>query len=344
MLFDTWHFRLPAFYITLWSLAEVIAACVWPLRQSCKKVSLLHCIVAFTLSSIWLLYHFSVDGLQSVSLTDFEVPGTFEHHILSTSMAYFIVDMPFAIAFHKTFVLHHLICIMAFGSIQGYLVYWGVDFMTWDVAPRIAPSHLHQYMQGIWGQDPRETDRQMQLLMGGFNGVFNLWVAELGGLFFHINRMLQNTDLELPSRGLFLVMFMFSRCYVWPMYLRELYKAAATKNSRYHLVGALLETGLFLTNMHFLYKNIAPIMKTGRLMPSKPRGFHRKWLDRHSSWKRVCSFVISKDKLELSRSLDGSSSNRDQSSPTPTSQCAQEPSRQKSVNSKVPQGEEKKEK
>merc|ERR1712113_668303 len=142
---------------------------------------------------------------EDLGTMKYELPGTFEHHILQISMAYFIVDMPFAIAFHQTFIIHHLLCIFAFGAIQGYLKYWPFNFniMHFDKAPKLAPSHLSQYMMNYWGQDPNEEDRQMQLLIGGFNGIFNLWMAELGGLFFHINRLLQGTDYELPSRGLF---------------------------------------------------------------------------------------------------------------------------------------------
>merc|ERR1712188_261073 len=91
-----------------------------------------------------------------------------------------------------------------------------------------------------------------------------------GGLFFHINRAFQGTEWEMPSRGVFVLMFTFSRCYLWPMYIRNLYQEALSKNTNYHLVGAILETGLFLTNLHFLYKNIAPIWQSGRLMHRKP--------------------------------------------------------------------------
>lgn len=302
----SWHFRLPLFWISVWSLAEIIAAKRWTIRESCKKISLLHCIVAFVLSSSWLTYHFVKAGfsLKNITLTDYEYPGTFEHHIVCISMSYFIVDMPFAVAFHRTFVIHHTLCIVAFAAIQGYLKYWpfNVDFMEWETAPRIAPSHLKQYMlTGFFGQDPSESDRQMQLLMGGFNGVFNLWMAELGGLFFHINRAFQGTEWEVPSRGVFLMMFTFTRCYLWPMYIRNLYLEAFTKNTKCHLIGAFLETGLFLTNLHFLFVNIAPIWRTGRLMPKKPKYFHRKWLNRHPSWRRAASIVIPKEKLEYTR-------------------------------------------
>jgi len=303
---DSWHFRLPVFYICLWGLAEVVVAQRYPLRQSCKKISLLHCIVAFALSSVWLAYHFVKGGysLQNYALTDYEFPGTFEHHIVTISMAYFIVDMPFAIAFHKAFIVHHLLCICAFGAIQGYMRYWpfNTDFMEWETAPRIAPMHLKQYMLGIFGQDPGESTRQMQFLMGGFNGVFNLWMAELGGLFFHINRAFQGTEWEMPSRGVFVLMFTFSRCYLWPMYIRNLYQEALSKSTNYHLVGAILETGLFLTNLHFLYKNIAPIWQSGRLMHRKPKYYHREWLDKHPSWKRAASLVVPEDRLNLSDS------------------------------------------
>merc|ERR1711904_589394 len=71
--------------------------------------------------------------------------------------------------------------------------------------------------------------------------------------------------------GVFVMMFTFSRCYLWPMYIRNLYVEALSKSTTYHMVGALLETGLFLTNLHFLWTNIAPIWRTGRLMPKKPR-------------------------------------------------------------------------
>jgi len=303
---ESWHFRLPVFWILMWTLAEIVAAQRWSIRESCKKISLLHCIVAFVLSSVWLVYHYVKSGfsLSTYSLTDFEFPGTFEHHILCISMSYFVVDMPFAVAFHKTFIIHHALCIGAFLAIQGYLRYWPLncDFMEWNSAPRVAPSHLKQYMLGIFGQDPLESDKQMQFLMGGFNGVFNLWMAELGGLFFHINRAFQGTEWEMPSRGLFVMMFTFSRCYLWPLYIRELYVEAVSRNTRYHVIGALLETGLFLTNLHFLWKNISPIWRSGRLMPKKPKYYHREWLNKHPSFYKAASFVVSKDKIDLRRS------------------------------------------
>ena len=141
----------------------------------------------------------------------------------------------------------------------------------------------------------------MQFLLGGFNGVFNLWMAELGGMFFHINRAFQGTEWEVPSRGVFIVMFTFSRCYLWPLYIRVLYKDSMNKVSFYHMVGALLETGLFITNLHFLFKNLAPIWKSGRLMPTKPKYYHREWLNKHPSLYKAASFVVSKDKIDLSR-------------------------------------------
>jgi len=310
---DSWHFRLPFFWVSVWTVAEIVAARMYPIRESCKKISLLHCIVAFVLSSVWLGYHFVQSGFsfKGYTLTDYEYPGTFEHHIVTISMGYFIVDMPFAIAFHKTFIIHHLLCIFAFAAIQGYLRYWPfhMNFMEWESAPSIAPSHAKQYfLFKFFGQDPSsyESNKQMQLLMGGFNGVFNLWMAELGGLFFHINRAFQGTEWEMPSRGVFVLMFTFSRCYLWPMYIRELYSEALSKNTTYHLIGAFLETGLFLTNLHFLWKNISPIWRTGRLMPKKPKYFHREWLDKHPSWRRAASFVVPKEKLELSDSYRSS--------------------------------------
>lgn len=298
-------------YVALWTLAEVIAAQVYPIRTSCKKISLIHCIVAFIVSSTWLVYHFCAEdpGGHRTNLTAFEMPGTFEHHIISLSMAYFVVDMPFAAAFHQTFILHHLLCILAFAAIQGYWKYLpasmgGFDFMAWEMAPRLPKSHVAQYMRSFWIQAKvEESDKQLQLLMGGFNGVFNLWMAELGGVFFHINRALKGTDMELPSRGLFLMMFTLTRCYIWPMYLRQLYSTAAAHDTYYHKVGSVLETGLFLTNIHFLYKNIAPIVKSGRLMPRKPRGYHRRWLDKHPSVKKAASFFMSEERLSLSPSL-----------------------------------------
>ena len=107
-------------YIALWTLAEVVAAQIWPIRKSCKKVSLLHCIVAFVVSSVWLIRRIwwdgdnqDVDGGIDTALHNFELPGTLEHHVVSLSFAYFIVDMPFAIAFHPAFIVHHAICIVA---------------------------------------------------------------------------------------------------------------------------------------------------------------------------------------------------------------------------------------
>lgn len=306
---ESWHFRLPLFWISCWTLCEVAAAKVWPLRQSCKKVSLLHCIVAFVLSSSWLAYHYVKAGysFKDVVLTDYEFPGTFEHHIVSISMSYFIVDMPFCLAFHRTFIVHHLLCIMAFGAIQGYLRYWpfNKDFMDWESAPKIAPSQLKRYVSSFFGGDPRELENsgnEIQMLIGGFNGVFNLWMAELGGLFFHINRAFQGTDLDIPSRCVFLMMFTFTRCYLWPLYIRALYVETYSKQSVYHIIGATLETGLFLTNLHFLWTNIGPIFKTGRLMPRKPKYYHREWLNKHPFWKRVASQVVPEEKLDLSSS------------------------------------------
>mmetsp|Transcript_626 Transcript_626/g.2486 ORF Transcript_626/g.2486 Transcript_626/m.2486 type:complete len:360 (-) Transcript_626:2095-3174(-) len=303
---DSWHFRLPLFWITMWTIGEVVAAKIYKdVRQSCKKISLLHCIVAFALSSVWLAYHFVKSGFsfKDYVLTSYEFPGTFEHHILNISMSYFVVDLPFAIAFHRTFIVHHLLCIAAFMAIQGYLRYWPfeMDFMAWETSPSVAPSHLKQYMLDWFGQDPLESDKQMQLLMGGFNGVFNLWMAELGGLFFHINRAFQGTEWEMPSRGLFVLMFTFSRCYLWPMYIRYLYEEAARTRTAFHFIGGGLETGLFLTNLHFLWKNLKPILKTGRLMPKKPRYYHREWLEKHPSMFRAASFFVPKDKIDLKR-------------------------------------------
>lgn len=282
-------------YVALWTLAEVAAARVWPIRQSCKKISLLHCVVIFFISSVWLMHRFFTEdpGGLNTGLYNFEMPGTIEHHIISLSMAYFMVDMPFALAFHRAFIVHHILCIIAFAAIQGYWKYlpentpFFMDFMAWDTTPTPQKSHV-------------ESDLKQQLLMGGLNGVFNLWMAELGGVFFHINRGLTGTDMELPSRGVFLMMFTFTRCFVWPMYLWHLYSTAATNDTYFHKVSAVLETALFLTNIHFLYKNIAPIWKTGRLMPHKPKGFHREWFDEHPSCQKVASVFFRQDKLSMS--------------------------------------------
>mmetsp|Transcript_3603 Transcript_3603/g.6265 ORF Transcript_3603/g.6265 Transcript_3603/m.6265 type:complete len:94 (-) Transcript_3603:12-293(-) len=70
----------------------------------------------------------------------------------------------------------------------------------------------------------------------------------------------------------------------------------------------VLETGLFLTNLNFLYKNIAPIWKTGRLIPGKPKGFHRKWLDRHPLCKRIAGLFLRKEKISMAHASSGSSS------------------------------------
>ena len=102
------------------------------------------------------------------------------------------------------------------------------------------------------------------------------------------------------------MMFTFTRCYLWPLYIRALYQEAISKESFYHVVGASLETGLFLTNLHFLWTNISPILKTGRLMPRKPKYYHREWLHKHPSWKRVASLVVPEEKLDLSSSYTGS--------------------------------------
>jgi len=307
-------------HIGLWTIAELAAARVWPIRASCKKISLLHCILAFTLSSAWLVRHFffynqgdheSDDATTPdhhndyLPLYNFAKPGTWEHHIIFFSMAYFIVDMPFCLAFHRTFILHHVLCILAFGAIQGYWRYLPksnplyMDFMAWDTTPgTLGLGHDGNF-------DGEEGDRlpKMQLLMGGMNGVFNLWMAELGGVFFHINRAFQDTDMELPSRGLFLFMFVLTRCCIWPLYLWHLYASQAElqaqQRTSFHEASIVLETGLFLTNLHFLYKNIAPIYKAGRILPDKPAGFHRKWFDDHPNWKRFVGLFIAKDKMSM---------------------------------------------
>lgn len=274
-------------YIALWTAGELVAARVWPVRTSCKKISLLHCIAAFLLSSTVIARRFASSTAPS-GLCGFDLPGTLEHHVVSLSMAYFIVDLPFAVVFHRTFVLHHAICIVAFAAIQGYWKYlpennpFFMDFMTWDTAPAASG----------------------QLLMAVTNGIFNLWMAELGGVFFHLNRALVDTDLELPSRGLFLLMFGFTRCLVWPAYLRRLYtEAAGGDATRFHTVAVVLETCLFATNLRFLYKNVAPVWRTGRLLPHKPRGFHRRWLDRHRVCRRVSGVFLRDNKLALSPSV-----------------------------------------
>jgi len=300
----SWHFRLPLFWVSVWTVAELVALRMYPIRQSCKKVSLLHCIVAFVLSASWLGYHFVKNGFtfEGFTLTDYEYPGTFQHHIVSISMAYFIVDMPFAIAFHRTFILHHLLCIWAFGTIQGYLRYWpfNMNFMEWEDAPAVTPWNVKQYiLVKFFGQDPNDKTKQMQLLMGGFNGVFNLFMAELGGLFFHISRAFQGTEWEMPSRGAFVLMFTFSRCYMWPIYIRHLYTEAFEKMTAFHLIGGSLETALFLTNLHFLWKNVYPILKSGRLMPKKPEYYHREWLHNHRGWRKLVRIFVSREKLAL---------------------------------------------
>lgn len=285
-------------YIAIWTVVEIIAVLIWPIRQSCKKVSLLHCIIAFLLSSVWLVIRcmeewtagrISIDADPSEHLHSHSVPGTLEHHVVSLSMAYFIVDTPFALTFHRAFIVHHVICILAFAAIQGYWRYipesWPffMDFMTWDTTPK--------------ADDPAST--RTQLLMGGTNGVFNLWMAELGGVFFHINRAMAGTDLELPSRGMFLLMFSVTRLGVWPTYLYHVYASAARTGTAFHKVSMVLETGLFLTNINFLYKNISPVWATGRLIPDKPQGFHRKWLDQHPLCQRICGLFLRKEKIMM---------------------------------------------
>lgn len=318
-------------YIALWTVAEIVAARIWPIRVSCKKVSLLHCIVAFLVSSVWLARRFWSDedagvanptasasaqehNLATVGLYNFEVPGTFEHHVVSLSMAYFIVDMAFAIAFHRAFIVHHIICIIAFAAIQGYWKYlpentpFFMDFMAWDTTPSPPKSHTVRHHLFWFRRDDimmsakqeQESDLpELQLLWGGLNGIFNLWMAELGGIFFHINRAFHDTDMELPSRGLFLMMFTFTRCFIWPTYLYHLLLSAAANDTHFHKVSAVLETGLFLTNLHFLYKNVAPIWKTGRLIPHKPEGFHRKWFDKHPFCKKIAGIFFRKEKISI---------------------------------------------
>ena len=301
-------------YIALWTAAELIAARLWPLRASCKKISLLHCLAAFVLSSFWLARRFwSADAaLNAAGLCNVELPGTFEHHILSLSMAYFIVDTPFAVAFHRAFIVHHALCIVAFAAIMGYWKYlpestpFFMDFMAWDTTP--APPKLHTVRRFSWFRqqpvpDEDDGDVALQLIMGGLNGIFNLWMAELGGVFFHINRALKDTDLELPSRGLFLLMFTLTRCFLWPKYLWHLYRSAAANHTPFHTVSVVLETGLFATNLHFLYKNVAPIWRAGRLLPHQPKGFHRRWLERHPGWKRALGVFLPADKICMSPSI-----------------------------------------
>lgn len=308
-------------YICFWALAEIVAARIWPIRISCKKISLLHCVVAFVVSSIWLVRRFwsDINDENASALYNFEVPGTFEHHVVSLSMGYFIVDMPFAIAFHRAFILHHTLCIVAFAGIQGYWKYlpesapFFMDFMAWDTTP--SPPKSYKVRHFLWfGQKEQPAENheslpELQLLWGGLNGIFNLWMAELGGIAFHINRALQDTDMELPSRGLFLMMFTFTRVFIWPTYLYHLLKSAAENNTYFHKASVVLEGGLFLTNIHFLYKNIYPVYKSGRLIPHKPEGFHRKWFDDHPFLQKIAGLFFRKEKISMmSSSLSDDSS------------------------------------
>ena len=303
-------------YIVLWTLAELVAAAIWPIRKSCKKVSLLHCIVAFVVSSVWLIKRIWLDGSDlddnvgiDAALHNFELPGTLEHHVVSLSFAYFLVDMPFAIAFHPAFIVHHAICIVAFAAIQGYWKYlpegtpFYMDFMAWDTTPVPPTEYKHKFLRFLNQKPVNDSGIDvvpLQLLMGGVNGVFNLWMAELGGVFFHINRALEHTDMELPSRGLFLFMFTFTRCFVWPTYLFHLFRSATESDAtHFHKVSMVLETGLFLTNLNFLYKNLAPIWKTGRLIPGKEEGYHRKWLDNHPTCRRIAGLFLRREKISM---------------------------------------------
>jgi len=125
-------------------------------------------------------------------------------------------------------------------------------------------------------------------------------MAELGGVFFHINRAMAGTDLELPSRGLFLLMFSVTRVGIWPIYLYHVYVSAERASmTPYHKTSIFLETGLFLTNINFLYKNMLPVWTTGRLMPEKPQGFHRKWFDQHPYCQRVAALFFGREKISM---------------------------------------------
>jgi len=188
-----------------------------------------------------------------------------------------------------------------------------MDFMSWSTTPTPPTEYKHKFLRFL-NKPPEETDSSsnvpLQLLMGGVNGVFNLWMAELGGVFFHINRAFEGSDMELPSRGLFLFMFSFTRCFIWPTYLFHLFRSATESDAtHFHKVSMVLETGLFFTNLHFLYKNIAPIWETGRLMPNKPKGFHRGWLGKHPNYKPVAGLFLRREKISMSPdSLDSSMS------------------------------------
>ena len=186
-----------------------------------------------------------------------------------------------------------------------------MDFMSWDTTPVPPTEYKHKILRFLNKKPVSGTDSSssgidvvpLQLLMGGVNGVFNLWMAELGGVFFHINRALEDTDMELPSRGLFLFMFSFTRLFVWPTYLFHLFRSATETNAtHFHKVSMVLETGLFLTNLNFLYKNLAPIWKTGRLIPGKEEGYHRKWLDNHPLCRRIAGLFLRREKISMCNS------------------------------------------
>ena len=84
-------------YVALWIVAEIVAALLWPIRQSCKRVSWLHCIAAFLMSSYWFAVisskewaagRISINADPSEYLHIHSVPGTLEHHVVCLSLVY----------------------------------------------------------------------------------------------------------------------------------------------------------------------------------------------------------------------------------------------------------------
>ena len=108
------------------------------------------------------------------------------------------------------------------------------------------------------------------------------------------------TDLERPSRGFFLLLCSALRLCIWPVYLYHVFASAERAHvTPYHRASVLLEMGLFLTNLHFLYKNVRPVWTTGRLLTNKTRGFHRTWLDRHPHWQQFAGLFLGREKISM---------------------------------------------
>ena len=247
---DSWHFRSP-FWITMWTIGEVVAAKIYKDVRQLQEDFLLH-HRGLRASSVWLAYHFVKSGFsfKDYVLTSYEFPGTFEHHILNISMSYFVVDLPR----HRVPPHLHRAPPAVHRGVHGhpgYLRYWPSRWTSWRGRPRppwrLAPEAVHA---DWFGQDPLESDKQMQLLMGGFNGVFNLWMASWAASSSTSTARSRARSGDAQPRPLCADVHLLQ---VLPVaHVHQALTRAARTRTAFHFIGGGLETGLFLTNLHFL--------------------------------------------------------------------------------------------